>query len=277
MKFTGIIKDAFLFPSKNIGRYAIYLLLSVLMVSFALGGILTYLLGLFDATNYLLGGMYLIIAMIIGFIIAGYHIKIIRSGIELEMEVPVFKLYEDFMTGFDNVLVLFAYYIIPAITVVFIAFDTKLFEYIGALVQETAMQIFNVLFMGNSADLAVKALTPIVNNIVGSLLTTLIAGLILFAIFTILQYIGEARLARTGSLKEALNIFETLKDIKRIGIVRTILLIILVVALMLIIDTILISVLTYYPFLLLVFITVITPYWALVTRRAIGLLYSDIT
>ena len=48
MKITEIIKDAFLFPSKNTGRYAIYLLLSVLIVLFALGGVLTNALGIID-------------------------------------------------------------------------------------------------------------------------------------------------------------------------------------------------------------------------------------
>ena len=277
MKFTEIIKDAFLFPSKNIGRFAIYLLLVVLMVAFALGGILTYLLGIFDGQNYLLGGMYLIISMLIGFLVAGYHIRIIKSGIERDEEVPVFELFENFMTGFDNILVLLAYYLIPAILVVLIAFDTKLFDYAAALCQEFVLQIVNVLIMGSSPDLAVNALTPIVNNLMGSISITIIAGLILFAIFTLFQFIGESRLAKTGSLKEALNILESMKDIKRIGVGRTILLLILVLLIMAIIDTILISVLTYYPFLLLVFMTIITPYWALVTRRALGLLYSNIT
>ena len=59
MKITEIIKDAFLFPSKNSGRYSIYLLLSVLISLFAFGGVLTYALGIIDAQNYLIGGLYL--------------------------------------------------------------------------------------------------------------------------------------------------------------------------------------------------------------------------
>ena len=78
MKMTGIIKDALLFPSKNTGRFGIYLLLSVLMVGFAIGGFFTNALGVIDGENYLLGGMYLIISLMIGFLIAGYHIKVIK-------------------------------------------------------------------------------------------------------------------------------------------------------------------------------------------------------
>ena len=65
MNIKEIIKDAFLFPSKNTGRFAIYLLLSVLMVGFALGGVFTYSFGFINADNYLAGGVYLIIAMLI--------------------------------------------------------------------------------------------------------------------------------------------------------------------------------------------------------------------
>ena len=52
MNMTEIIKDAFLFPSKNPGRFAIYLILSVLLVGFTLGGAFTYAFGFIDADNF---------------------------------------------------------------------------------------------------------------------------------------------------------------------------------------------------------------------------------
>ena len=274
---TGIIKDALLFPSKNTGRFAIYLLLSVLMTGFAIGGVFTNALGLFDGENYLLGGIYIIISIMISFLIAGYHIKVIKSGIDHDDEVPVFELYKDFMTGFDNTVVSLVYFIIPALIVLLVALDTNLFANAIAVVHEVVYQTFNVYIMGTSTALAATAITYTFEKFVGSLAMTVTAAIIIFAIFFVIQNMAEARLANTGSLKEALNIFEAIKDITRIGVGRVILLILFLFLVIAVIDIIFIAVLSYFPFLLSVIYIVITPYLALFTQRALGLLYSEIT
>ena len=277
MKITEIIKDAFLFPSKNTGRFAMYLLLSVLMAGFILGGILTYGLGFLDGQNFLLGGIYLIIALLIGCILTGYHISIIKSGIERDDEVPVFKLFENFMTGFDNLVVAIFYFLIPTLIVLLIAMDTNLFTYVWSFIRELGVQLFNVYIMGSSLDLAVNALSPILSNFAGSLSVTITAALILYFIFYILLSLAEARLANTGSVREALNMYEVLKDIKRIGVGRLILCILLIFIIFALIESILVIVLGNYVFLLLVLVIIISPYLSLVARRAVGLIYSDIT
>ena len=276
MNITEIIKDAFLFPSKNTGRFAIYLLLSVLMEGFALGGAFTYAFGFIDGESYLTGGIYLIIAMMIGFIIYGFHIKVIKSGIELDDNVPVFELYENFMTGFDNFIVSMVYFIIPALIVILVGFDTNLFGNTISFVQEFVLQIFNVYIMGDSIDIAVSAISLALTNLLNSLAITITVASIVFLIFSILQLMAEARLANTGSLREALNIFEAAKDITRIGVGKVILLLIAVVAVIAIIELILIIALAFYPFLLSVLYIILTPYMVLVSQRALGLLYSDI-
>ena len=276
MNITEIIKDAFLFPSKNTGRFAIYLLLSVLMIGFALGGAFTYALGIIDAENYLAGGVYLIISILIGLIIAGYHINVIKSGIEHDDNVPVFELYENFMTGFDNFIVSLVYFIIPALIVILVGFDTNLFGNAIAVVKEFVLQIFNVYIMGGSIDIAVNAISLALTNFLNSLAITITAALILFLIFSILQLMAEARLANTGSIREALNILGAAKDITRIGVGKVILLLLAVVVVIAVIEIILIIALSYFPFLLSIIYIIMTPYIVLVTQRAIGLLYSDI-
>ncbi len=277
MNITEIIKDAFLFPSKNTGRFAIYLLLSVLMVGFAMGGIFTYAFGIIDAENYLTGGIYLIISMLIGFIISGYHIKVIKSGINHEDNVPVFELYENFMTGFDNVLVLILYFITPTLIVMLVGFGTNLFGNAMEVVKEFVLQIFNVYIMDSSIDIAVNAISLALTNFLNSLAITVTVALVVFLIFSIIYLMAEARLANTGSLKEALNIFEAVKDIKRIGVGKFVLLLLAIVVVIAIIELILIIALTFYPFLLSVIYIILTPYMVLVSQRALGLLYSDIT
>ena len=213
----------------------------------------------------------------ISFLIAGYHIKVIKSGIDHDDEVPVFELYKDFMTGFDNTVVSLVYFIIPALIVLLVALDTNLFANAIAVVHEVVYQTFNVYIMGTSTALAATAITYTFEKFVGSLAMTVTAAIIIFAIFFVIQNMAEARLANTGSLKEALNIFEAIKDITRIGVGRVILLILFLFLVIAVIDIIFIAVLSYFPFLLSVIYIVITPYLALFTQRALGLLYSEIT
>ena len=275
MKTTEIIKDAFLFPSKNTGRFAIYLLLSVLMVGFALGGVFTYAFGFIDAENYLAGGIYLIIAMLIGLIITGYHIQVIKSGIEHDDNVPVFELYENFMTGFDNFIVSIIYFIIPTLIVMLVGLDTNLFGNAIAVVKEFVLQIFNVYIMGNPIDTAINAISLALINLLNSLAITITVALILFVIFSFFQTMAEARLANTGSLSEALNVFEAAKDISRIGVGKVIILILLVIIIAAVVEMVFSAVFSIVPILAILSV-VITPYLAFFANRAIGLLYSDI-
>ena len=276
MNITEIIKDAFLFPSKNMERFAVYLVLSVLMTVFILGGTLVYPWGFFNVDNYAIGGIYLVIALVIGFFISGYHLKVIKSGIELDDEVPVFELGENFLGGFEITIISVFYFIIQAFIIAVAVLATNVFGNAIATVQEIRLQIFNVFFMVNSADIAVDAISNAVFNFIISLAITIAVALIVFLIFSILQSASQARLANTDSLKDALNIFETLKDIKRIGIVKVLLLALLVLVIIAVMGVIFISLFSYFPLLLSVIYIILVPYIALAIQRLIGLAYSDI-
>lgn len=276
MNITEIIKDAFLFPSKNMERFAVYLVLSVLMTVFILGGTLVYPWGFFNVDNYAIGGIYLVIALVIGFFISGYHLKVIKSGIELDDEVPVFELGENFLGGFEIAIISVFYFIIQAFIVAVAALATNVFGNAIAIVQEIRLQIFNVFFMVNSADIAVDAISNAVFNFIISLAITIAVALIVFLIFSILQSASQARLANTDSLKDALDIFEALKDIKRIGIVKVLLLVLLVLVIIAVMATIFIILFNYLPLVVSVIYILLVPYIALAIQRLIGLAYSDI-
>ena len=276
MNITEIIKDAFLFPSKNMKRFAVYLVLSVLMTVFILGGTLVYPWGFFNVDNYAIGGIYLVIALVIGFFISGYHLKVIKSGIELDDEVPVFELGENFLGGFEITIISVFYFIIQAFIIAVSVLATNVFGNAIAIVQQIRLQIFNVFFMVNSADIAVDAISNAVFNFIISLAITIAVALIVILIFSILQSASQARLANTDSLKDALNIFETLKDIKRIGIVKVLLLVLLVLVIIAVMGIIFISLFSYFPLLLSVIYIILAPYIALAIQRLIGLAYSDI-
>ena len=276
MNITEIIKDAFLFPSKNMKRFAVYLVLSVLMTVFILGGTLVYPWGFFNVDNYAIGGIYLVIALVIGFFISGYHLKVIKSGIELDDEVPVFELGENFLGGFEITIISVFYFIIQAFIIAVAVLATNVFGNAIAIVQQIRLQIFNVFFMVNSADIAVDAISNAVFNFIISLAITIAVALIVFLIFSTLQSASQARLANTDSLKDALDIFEALKDIKRIGIVKVLLLVLLVLVIIAVMGIIFISLFSYFPLLLSVIYIILVPYIALAIQRLIGLAYSDI-
>ena len=276
MNITEIIKDAFIFPSKNMERFAVYLVLSVLMTVFILGGSIKYQLGFINVDNYAIGGIYLVIALVIGFFISGYHLKVIKSGIELDDEVPVFELGENFLGGFEIAIISVFYFIIQAFIIAVAVIATNVFGNAIATVQEIRLQIFNVFFMVNSADIAVDAISNAVFNFIISLAITIAVALIVFLIFSILQSASQARLANTDSLKYALDIFEALKDIKRIGIVKVLLLVLLVLVIIAVMATIFIILFNILPLLLTVIYIILVPYIALAIQRLIGLAYSDI-
>ena len=276
MSITEIIKDAFLFPSKNMERFAVYLVLSVLITVFILGGTLVYPWGFFNVDNYAIGGIYLVIALVIGFFISGYHLKVIKSGIELDDEVPVFELGENFLGGFEITIISVFYFIIQAFIIAVAVLATNVFGNAIATVQEIRLQIFNVFFMVNSADIAVDAISNAVFNFIISLAITIAVALIVFLIFSILQSASQARLANTDSLKDALDIFEALKDIKRIGIVKVLLLVLLVLVIIAVMATIFIILFNYLPLVVSVIYILLVPYIALAIQRLIGLAYSDI-
>ena len=276
MNITEIIKDAFLFPSKNMERFAVYLVLSVLMTVFILGGTLVYPWGFFNVDNYAIGGIYLVIALVIGFFISGYHLKVIKSGIEIDDEVPVFEWGENFLGGFEITIISVFYFIIQAFIIAVAVLATNVFGNAIAIVQQICLQIFNVFFMVNSADIAVDAISNAVFNFIISLAITIAVALIVFLIFSILQSASQARLANTGSLKDALNIFEALKDIKRIGIVKVLLLVLLVLVIIAVMATIFIILFNYLPLVVSVIYIILVPYIALAIQRLIGLAYSDI-
>ena len=276
MNITEIIKDAFLFPSKNMERFAVYLVLSVLMTVFILGGTLVYPWGFFNVDNYAIGGIYLVIALVIGFFISGYHLKVIKSGIELDDEVPVFELGENFLGGFEITIISVFYFIIQAFIIAVSVLATNVFGNAIAIVQQIRLQIFNVFFMVNSADIAVDAISNAVFNFIISLAITIAVALIVFLIFSILQSASQARLANTDSLKDALDIFEALKDIKRIGIVKVLLLVLLVLVIIAVMGVIFIILFNYLPLVVSVIYIILVPYIALAIQRLIGLAYSDI-
>ena len=274
MDVMDIIKDSFVFPSKNIKLLLIFELLSIVAGAFSVIGTIIYVLGFISPEYFMWGGIAVIISMLIGWVLSGYLISVIKSGIELDDDVPEFEWWNNFNNGFNYFIVSIVYYIIPAFIVVVVGYLTNIFGNVLAVAQEVIAQGMNI-FMGTTTVFVSEAMAQAMVNLAVSLAITATIAVILFVIFSFLQTIAGARLANTGSLTEALNIFESAKDIRRIGVGKVIILILLVIIIIAVIEAILSAIYSYIPILSILSI-IITPYLMFFAQRAVGLLYSDI-
>ena len=274
MEIMEIIKDALVFPSTDLRTFFIFVLLTIFAGVFSTVGILFYILGVLNAEFFLWGGLAAIVAMLIGWVMSGYSISVIKSGIELEDEVPEFVWWDNFITGFNGFIVSIVYFIIPAFLVAIVGYMTNITGNIMAVATEISSQAVNV-YTGASASIATDALSQAVAGLAVSLATTLTAAVVLFVIFSFLQTMAEARLANTDSLCEALNVFEAAKDIGRIGVVKVIAVILLVIIVSAVINMVLSAIFSYVPILSILSVFV-SPYLVLFAQRAVGLLYYDI-
>ena len=277
MEILDIIKDAFIFPTNNLEKLAIYIVLTFVVGLFIVGGAILTALGIMD-TSYLsiLGVILVIVGIILSLIISGYQLGIMKTGIDLDDEAPSFEWKKDLINGIKLLVVTIVYFIVPAIIVFIVGLIANVPGSITKFMQEAAVNPANATAMSNSTGIAMDAVSmSTMTALETSLAITAIVAIVVFIIFAFIQIMGEARLANTGSLGEALNIPEAAKDIKRIGFGKVIAVLLLMVIIVAIINGVLSYVYGRIPELSILSI-IVTPYLAFFTQRATGLLYSDI-
>lgn len=272
MHIKEIIKDAFIFPSKNLETLSIYAILLLLSGAFTVEGVVTIIFGIVDIWNLVIGGAYILIALIIGVITRRISIQCIKTGVEMEDYFPDFKWWESWGTGFSKIIITIFYFIVPALVILFIALFTNVFGNILDIAQAIYLMTSSV-FIGD-----LTLVDSIYNStflLCISFALTFSIGMIVFIVFSFFQAMSEARYAHTGSLKKALNIYGAAKDIKRIGMGKLLLLAILLFVIVLAIEIVLTFIFSHLIVLSILNI-LIAPYIALFTYRSLGLLYSDI-
>ena len=278
MEILEIIKESFVFPSKDIGKLALFIVFSVIIAGLVGGGIVSIIFSILESSSFSIIGIILFIcALILGFILSGYQISIIRSGIELDDNVPDFHWKEDLITGIKNLVVSIVYYVIPAIIVSIVAVITNVPGNFNAVLQNSIASSVNSTVYANATVPAVDALSDVlVNNLISSLAITAVVALVVGIIFAFIQTMAIARLAKSDSLGYSLNIIESFKDIGRIGYGKVIAVVILIFIIVVVINVILNAISSYIPQIGILSI-IITPYLVFFSCRAIGLLYSDIS
>ncbi|WP_407422933.1 DUF4013 domain-containing protein [Methanobrevibacter sp.] len=275
MEIMEIIKEGMIFPSNDFAKLAIFIVFTVVAVLLAAVGFVLIAVGIADSAIWLiLGIIVLIAALILGFIIIGYQVSIIKSGIDHTERAPEFVWKENMIIGVKYLIVNIVYYIIPAIIVLIIAWATNLF----GMAQTMFIKMMNAS-MAAPANTTVVFENVVPQSLIISFGTTLaivmIIAFVLFVIFAFIETMGQSRLANTGSLGDALNIPEAFKDIGRIGYGKVIAVIILIFVIMAVINAV-ISGLNSYINGFGILSIIVTPYLIFFSSRATGLLYSDI-
>ena len=275
MEIMEIIKEAMVFPSKDIVKLAVYIALSVVSVLLGAFGIIYLAIGVASQSFWIIIGVIAFIAaLILGFITTGYIVSIIRSGIEHEESAPQFMWKENLVTGIKFVVLNIVYFIIPGIVVLILGWVTNLFGM--ASIMFTRMMYASMAAPANAtvtiADVVPQSMIISFGN---SLIIVGIVAFILFVIFGFLETMGQCRLAKTDSLGYAVNIPEAFRDIGRIGFGKVIGLTVLIFVIILVINCI-ISGLNAYIAGFSILSIIVTPYLSFFAARASGLLYSDI-
>ena len=277
MEILDIIKESFVFPTKDIGKLAIYIVFTIVISGLVVGGGITSILSFDTSMTWLIPSIILFIcALILGFIIAGYQVSVIKSGIDQSESLPEYEWRENLLVGVKNLILNIVYYIIPTIIVLIVGILTNVHGNISAVIQQSLTTSINGTIAANATVPAADVVSnTLMSNLFTSLTITAVIGIIVFIIFSFIQTMGVSRLAKTGSLGESLHMIEAFKDIGRIGYGKVIAVIILIAIVSLVITGILTLIYNYVPQLSILSI-IVTPYLTFFSSRAIGVLYSDI-
>lgn len=277
MEILEIIKEALVFPSNNLDKLAIYIVLTFVVGLLFVGGGIFVALGLLDSSfSSIIGVLLFILGIIASFVISGYQLGILKSGIDHVDDAPEFDWKNDFINGIKLLIVNIVYFIVPAIIVLIIGLITNIPGNIANVVKEAALSPANVTAMASSTGISLSAVSPsTMAALGGSIAITGLIAVVVFIIFAFLATMGEARLANTGSLAEAVNIPEAYKDITKIGVGKVIATILIAIVVVAVIQGILGYIYGQIPQISIVSVLV-TPYLVFFTQRVTGLLYSDI-
>ncbi|WP_458402609.1 DUF4013 domain-containing protein [Methanobrevibacter sp.] len=274
MEIIDIVKDSFMFPTKNLKALVLYMVIMIACFACVAVGVVFAIFAFADSIAYLAGTLiFAIIAVLILFILLGYSIDIIKTGIDLQDEAPDFDWQNDLIKGIKAVIVDIVYFIIPAILTLFVAIVTNVPGNIIHMVNE-----LNKTAVSTNGTVVASSLemipTYFITHLLGSVVTTVVVALLLFIIFSFIQYAANARLANTGSLSKALNFIEAFKDISKMGFGKVIATVVLMILITFAINAVLAYVYQQVSYLAILDIIVI-PFFIFVDSRANGLLFSD--
>ncbi|WP_407424703.1 DUF4013 domain-containing protein [Methanobrevibacter sp.] len=266
MNLREIITDAIKYPISDTRKFLIYCALIILMS-------LSIILPSYGLKNDTLSIILSVVTLIVAFTVLGYSVEVVKGGTEGNDALPDFDYVKQFVIGIKAMILEIIYFIIPAVIVIIVASATGLFTSFTKIVY-TSMDA-----IGNGADNLTTIMAAIpqstINTFNNALTITLIIGIILFIIFSLMSFTALVRFAKYGSGTEGLRFREILKDMSNVGFLKIIvtLIVIYIIALALAVVIGLIGLIPYIGVFIGIFVGV--PFMLLFLYRAIGLLYAD--
>jgi len=236
MELGEIISDALVYPLHNIKALVIYIILGIILGIAIAGTVSGIMFGNMAKNVFAVigsGTIGIIIALIIGFVITGYELDIIKYGIEKRNDAPGIDFMRQFINGVKYFVVNIVYMIIPII--------------IGA--------ILAVIFQHWLSGLI---------------------SIILSIIFSFALMMGQCRLAKTEDLGYALSIGEAVGDLSKVGILKVIAFVILVVVISFILLFVVGLIGQWNNIVGGILMGIVGVYLVFFNGRATGLLYSDV-
>ena len=266
MNLREIIVDAIKYPISDTRKF---LILCVLIILTSLSTILPS----YGVDNGTLNIILALVSLIVSFIILGYCVDVVKSGAEGDDVLPDFDYVKQFVMGIKALILDIIYFIIPLIIVIIVASATGLFSSFTNLVYASINAMANETSNLTTVMTAIPQTT--INSFTNALTITLIVGIILFIIFSLMSFTGFVRFAKSGSGIEGLRFREIFKDMSNIGYRKIIvtLIVIYIIAFLLICVIGLIGLIPYIGVFIGIFIGV--PFVMLFLYRAIGLLYAE--
>lgn len=257
MEIMEILKDAVKYPFSDIKTL---LIIGIIFLVVSLCGSL----GQFQNDALVaLGGL---ISLILGLILAGYSLDVIKLGTELNDAMPALDIKENIMNGIKLLIVTIVYYIIPVIILAIVSI------FAGGY---ALMSLSNITLAQNAAPAEVLS-TVMTPEMITGLGIIAIVGIILGIIFGLLALMGQARLAKTGDIGNAVSFGQSIEDLKTIGVGKTLALIILIYILLAIIAAIFMFI-AMIPIVGIILLALFgESIMMFIQYRAYGLLYSEI-
>ena len=246
MNISEIFSDSFKYPVSDIKKFAIFgivVVLATLNVSIDNSSVLQIILN--------------VVSFVAIILILGYGLDVVKYAFKKSDELPDFDFKTGFVNGLKLFVIQFCYFIVPLILV-----------YITGFLQSLAGIIKSYYETG---------IYSISNSFLTSMSITVVTTIVLFVIFMLFSSIGMARLSKYDDIFEAVNISKVFKDLKKIGIAKSIGWLILLMIVGFIITLVGAGISVIIPVAGSIIASfIVMSYFYLFYYRCVGLLYSNI-
>ena len=238
MSLSQIITDSIKYPFSDLTKF---LIVGIMVLLAGISNVfISY--GIDNVSLLMIGYA---VSLFFALVISGYGLSVIRKAVSYSDDVPDIDLINNFIDGIKVLVISLVYFLIPLIITLILALIT------GAI----------------GAGL---------NNILASLGVAVVIAVIVFILFAVFEVIALARFAKTDEFGDAFDLGEIFDDVKKIGILKILALIIIAV-LIIIIASVFASVFALIPFVGIVIAEIlIGAFILLFYNRAIGLLYAEL-